>query len=88
MKEKLKDLKVNRYIGSVIIGIAANYPLHFLAHIRQGYSCQQSIADVAAPLLTGNITTIGAFLSLLFISSGAMHDLGLFALSIPNSSQP
>lgn len=66
-------------VGSVIIGIAANYPLHFLAHIRQGYTSGQSLSDVAAPLLTGNITTIGAFLSLLFISSGAMHDLGLFA---------
>ncbi|MBQ9471200.1 MAG: 1-acyl-sn-glycerol-3-phosphate acyltransferase [Bacteroidales bacterium] len=66
-------------VGSVIIGIAANYPLHFLAHIRQGSSCRQSLADVASPLLTGNITTVGAFLSLLFISSGAMRDLGLFA---------
>lgn len=66
-------------IGSVIIGIATNYPLHFLAHIRHGYTCKQSIRDISAPLLTGNITTIGAFLSLLFISSDAMHDLGIFA---------
>lgn len=66
-------------IGSVIIGIATNYPLHFLAHIRHGYTCEQSIRDISAPLLTGNITTIGAFLSLLFISSSAMHDLGIFA---------
>lgn len=66
-------------VGSVIVGIAANYPLHFLAHIRQGHTSRQSLADVASPLLTGNITTVGAFLSLLFISSGAMRDLGLFA---------
>lgn len=66
-------------IASVIIGIAANYPLHFLQHIRHGWTCQQSIRDISAPLLTGNITTIGAFLSLLFISSPAMHHLGIFA---------
>lgn len=66
-------------VGSVIVGIAANYPLHFLSHVRHGYTCEQSIRDISAPLLTGNITTIGAFLSLLFISSGAMHDLGVFA---------
>ncbi|MDX9889769.1 MAG: MMPL family transporter, partial [Bacteroidales bacterium] len=60
-------------IGSVIMGIAANYPLHFLAHYRHGYTIEESLRDIAPPLTTGNITTIGAFLSLLFISSESMH---------------
>ena len=66
-------------IGSVIMGIAANYPLHFLAHYRHGYTIEESLNDITPPLTTGNITTIGAFLSLLFISSESMHDFGWFA---------
>lgn len=66
-------------VGSIIVGIAVNYPLHFLAHYQQGYSKEQTIKDIIEPLVTGNLTTVGAFLSLVFISSDAMKDLGLFA---------
>lgn len=66
-------------VGSIIVGIAVNYPLHFLAHYQQGFSKEQTIKDIIEPLVTGNITTVGAFLSLIFISSDAMKDLGLFA---------
>ena len=66
-------------IGSIIIGIAVNYSLHFLAHYRHGYTIESSIKDITSPLIIGNITTIGAFLSLLFISSESMHDFGIFA---------
>ncbi|MCQ2959316.1 MAG: 1-acyl-sn-glycerol-3-phosphate acyltransferase [Bacteroidales bacterium] len=66
-------------IGSIIVGIATNYPLHFLAHYQQGYSKEQTIQDIVDPLVTGNLTTVGAFLSLIFIHSNAMKDLGLFA---------
>jgi predicted exporter len=53
--------------------------LHFLAHYRHGYTIEESLNDITPPLTTGNITTIGAFLSLLFISSESMHDFGWFA---------
>ncbi len=66
-------------IGSVIVGIAVNYPLHFLAHMKEGHSREETIKEIISPLVTGNITTVGAFLSLLFISSDAMKDMGLFA---------
>ncbi len=66
-------------IGSIIVGIAVNYPLHFLAHIKDGHTRSEAINDIVEPLVTGNITTVGAFLSLLFISSDAMRDMGLFA---------
>ncbi len=66
-------------IGSVIVGIAVNYPLHFLAHLKDGHSRTEAINDIVDPLVTGNITTVGAFLSLLFIRSDAMRDMGLFA---------
>ena len=66
-------------IGSVIVGIAVNYPLHFLAHLKEGHTRQEAMRDIVDPLVTGNITTVGAFLSLLFIRSEAMRDMGLFA---------
>ena len=66
-------------ISSIIIGIAINYPLHFIMHHRHEPRISNVIRDIAAPLTIGNITTVGAFLSLLFISSPAMRDLGLFA---------
>lgn len=66
-------------IGSVLIGIAANYPLHFLDHVADGYSARDSISDIFYPLTIGNVTTVGAFLSLLFISSPAMKSLGVYA---------
>ena len=66
-------------IASIIIGIAINYPLHFLAHYQHERNKEQTIKEIVTPLLIGNITTVGAFLSLLFISSDAMKDLGLFA---------
>lgn len=65
--------------GSIIVGLAFNYPLHFLAHYQQGYSKEQTIQDIIDPLVTGNLTTVGSFLSLIFISSDAMKDLGLFS---------
>jgi 1-acyl-sn-glycerol-3-phosphate acyltransferase len=66
-------------IASIIMGIAINYPLHFLAHNQHISNAKRTIKEVINPLLIGNITTVGAFLSLLFISSDAMKDLGLFS---------
>ncbi len=66
-------------MASIIFGIAINYPIHFLSHFKRTNDKRQIIKDIVNPLLIGNITTVGAFLSLLFISSPAMKDLGLFA---------
>ena len=66
-------------ISSIIFGIAINYPLHFLAYFAHTPNIKQTIKVIVNPLLIGNITTVGAFLSLLFISSDAMKDLGLFS---------
>ncbi|MDR1197764.1 MAG: 1-acyl-sn-glycerol-3-phosphate acyltransferase [Prevotellaceae bacterium] len=66
-------------ISSIILGIAINYPLHFLAHNQHSASVKRTLREIVNPLLIGNITTVGAFLSLMFISSSAMRDLGLFS---------
>ena len=66
-------------ISSIMFGIAINYPLHFIEHYNHAPSSRTVIKDIIEPLTIGNITTVGAFLSLLFIGSDAMKDLGLFA---------
>ena len=65
-------------IGSVIVGIAANYPLHFLHSLRDTADNRESLRQMVVPLLVGNITTVSAFLCLLFLKAQAMHDLALF----------
>jgi 1-acyl-sn-glycerol-3-phosphate acyltransferase len=65
-------------ISSVFIGIAINYPLHLIDHTRHQPNVRQALKEIIPPLLIGNITTVGAFLSLTFIPSDAMRDLGWF----------
>ena len=66
-------------ISSVIIGIAVNYPLHLIAHLRHTASVRQTLREVIMPLVVGNITTVGAFLALVPLKSVALRDLGLFS---------
>ncbi|GHS85886.1 glycerol acyltransferase [Bacteroidia bacterium] len=65
-------------IGSIFVGIAINYPLHFIDHLQHQKNRKQALKEIIPPLLIGNITTVGAFLSLVFLNSNAMRDLGLF----------
>lgn len=65
-------------IGSVIIGIAINYPLHFLDHIREVPDRKEALREMVPPLLIGNITTVAAFFCLVFLDAQAMKDLGIF----------
>lgn len=65
-------------VASVIIGIAVNYPLHFMVGLKSGVSPRQNLKEMVEPLLIGNITTIAAFLCLVWLDAVAMQDLGLF----------
>ena len=66
-------------LGSVLVGIAANYPLHFLHYLHETGNARQTLAEMVQPLLTGNITTVLAFFCLVFLKAGAMHDLAFYA---------
>ena len=66
-------------IGSMIIGIAVNYPLHFVLHTDHGGTAREVLKEMVAPLLIGNITTVGAFASMIPLDAPALRDLGLFA---------
>lgn len=65
-------------IASIIIGIAVNYPLHYVCHLKE-HDHRNTIKDLVAPLLIGNITTVGAFLTLVPLEAVAIRDLGLFS---------
>lgn len=69
-------------IGAILIGIAINYPLHILVHQRYAHSVRQTLTEVLSPLVTGNITTVGAFLALIPLDSPALRQLGIFAASM------
>ena len=69
-------------IGSVLIGIAVNYPLHLLVHQRYTTSVRQTLDEVLSPLVVGNITTVGAFLTLVPLQAVALRHLGIFAASM------
>lgn len=66
-------------ISSVIIGIAVNYPLHLIAHMRHTTSVKAALREIVMPLVVGNITTVGAFMALVPLRSTALRDLGLFS---------
>lgn len=65
--------------GSAIFGIALNYSLHFIIHFKDTADPDQTTREIWFPLTVGSVTTIGAFLSLLFIKSDALKDFGLFS---------
>ena len=66
-------------ISSVILGIAVNYPLHFIAHLSHTPKKKKALREIIMPLLVGNVTTVGAFLALVSLDSIALRDLGLFS---------
>lgn len=65
--------------GAVVLGIAINYSLHFFTHYKHNRDVASVLKDLTVPMLIGCTTTVGAFLSLLFAKSEALHDFGLFA---------
>lgn len=66
-------------IGSVLVGIAVNYPLHYLEHLKEHPDRRETLKEMIEPLVTGNVTTVAAFACLVFVKAEAMRDLGLFA---------
>jgi uncharacterized protein len=65
--------------GSIVFGIAINYSIHYFTHLKHTNSPEACLRDLSIPMTIGSITTIGAFLSLLFVKSHALQDFGLFA---------
>ncbi|MGQ0829132.1 MAG: 1-acyl-sn-glycerol-3-phosphate acyltransferase [Bacteroidota bacterium] len=65
--------------GSIILGIAMDYTIHFYTHFRHLNSAEKTVKDLSFPLTLGSTTTIGALLSLTCVKSEALQDFGMFA---------
>lgn len=65
--------------GAIILGIAIDFSIHFLAHARHTKDIPSTIAELAHPLTVGSFTTIAAFFSLRFAGTPILQDIGLFA---------
>lgn len=65
--------------GAVVLGIALSYSIHVIVHQMHVRTVEQLVRELAFPLTVGSMTTIGAFVGLLFTSSSLLKDFGLFA---------
>ena len=65
--------------GSLVLGIAINYSLHFLTHFKHHPDAREVIRELSFPMTIGSLTTIGGFLCLQFVNAPVLRDLGLFA---------
>jgi 1-acyl-sn-glycerol-3-phosphate acyltransferase len=65
--------------GAIVMGIAIDYSIHFLSHLRMTGNIRETIHELQQPLTIGSFTTIAAFLSLRLVHLPLLRDLGLFA---------
>ncbi|MCO6147272.1 1-acyl-sn-glycerol-3-phosphate acyltransferase [Flavobacterium sp. NRK1] len=66
-------------IGSILLGVTIDYALHILTHYKHNSDIRILYKDITKPLIMSSSTTAVAFLCLLFVNSGALQDLGIFA---------
>ena len=66
-------------IGARVMGVALSYCLHVLTHSKYVSDPIQILKDQSTPVVLGCLTTIGAFLGLLFTESDLLKDFGWFA---------
>jgi len=65
--------------GALVLGIAIDFSIHFLSHARHAKDIRSTVSEMSHPLTIGSFTTIAAFLSLRFVHTPILQDLGLFA---------
>lgn len=66
-------------IGAIVLGVALSYCLHILTHYKYVTDPEIVIKEQTKPVILGSLTTIGAFMGLLFTESALLRDFGLFA---------
>jgi 1-acyl-sn-glycerol-3-phosphate acyltransferase len=66
-------------IGAILLGVTIDYALHILTHHKHNSDINVLYKDITKPLIMSSTTTAVAFLCLLFVNSGALQDLGIFA---------
>ena len=66
-------------ISAIVLGVAISYCLHVLIHFYYVGDAEQMLREESTPVFLGCLTTIGAFMGLLFTESDLLRDFGLFA---------
>lgn len=66
-------------IGAIVLGVALSYCLHILTHYKYVTDPEIVIKEQTKPVILGSLTTIGAFMGLMFTESALLRDFGLFA---------
>ena len=68
--------------GAVLLGITVDFGLHVYYALRSGEAPpEQTVAEVARPVLFGALTTIGAFAVLLFSDLPGQRQLAVFSIA-------
>ena len=65
--------------GAIVLGVAISYCLHLLIHHYYVGDVERLLREESTPVFLGCLTTIGAFLSLLFTDSELLRDFGMFS---------
>ncbi len=66
--------------GAILIGVAVDYPLHLLAHLRADNPARRAAHRIWPALFLGAATTIVGFLPLVFSSFPGVAQLGVFTI--------
>ena len=66
-------------LGAVLLGVALSYCLHIITHYKYVSNPEKVLKDQSSPVILGCITTVGAFVALLFTNSSLLRDFGIFA---------
>ncbi|MDR1223488.1 MAG: MMPL family transporter [Tannerella sp.] len=66
-------------IGAIVLGVALSYCLHVITHFKYVTDPVHVLRDQVKPVILGILTTVGAFMGLMFTQSALLRDFGLFA---------
>ena len=66
-------------LSAIVLGVDISYCLHLLIHFYYVKDAEKTLRDESTPVVLGCLTTVGAFIGLLFTESDLLRDFGLFA---------
>lgn len=66
-------------MAPIILAITVDYSLHIISHQKHKKDIKATLKDVAFPIMVCGIATAFEFISLFFVSSKVLQELGIFA---------
>lgn len=66
-------------MGPIVLAITVDYSLHIISHQKHKKDIIATLKDVAFPIMVCGIATAFEFISLFFVSSKVLQELGIFA---------